>query len=159
MEKFIVYCEENADEIDLQGLSQAIAESVQTNTPLAIELLFVDAEEIRSLNKQTRGVDSVTDVLSFPTLDGIKNKRIDGKEHPFDVDEDGNLLLGSIVICKERAKEQAEEYGHSLRRELAYLFVHGVMHCLGYDHMVDEEKAEMREKEEFVLKKMGITRE
>ena len=65
MEKFIVYCEENADELDLQGLSQAIAESVQTNTPLAIELLFVDAEEIRLLNKQTRGVDSVTDVLSF----------------------------------------------------------------------------------------------
>ena len=67
-------------------------------------------------------------------------------------------MLGSVVVCCERAREQAEEYGHSYNRELHYLLVHGIMHCLGYDHMTDTEKAEMREKEEFILAKLGITR-
>jgi probable rRNA maturation factor len=69
------------------------------------------------------------------------------------------LFIGSIAVCVERAREQAEEYGHSMEREVHYLIVHGVMHCLGYDHMTDEEKAEMREKEELVLGKLGILRE
>jgi probable rRNA maturation factor len=68
------------------------------------------------------------------------------------------LLIGSIVVCCDRAREQAEEYGHSYNRELHYLLVHGIMHCLGYDHMQEDEKAEMREKEEFILSKLGITR-
>ena len=76
-----------------------------------------------------------------------------------EIDEEGNLLIGSIVICCDRAREQAEEYGHSYQRELHYLIVHGIMHCLGYDHMTDEDKAEMREKEEYVLSKLGIVRE
>ena len=67
--------------------------------------------------------------------------------------------MGSIAVCLERAKEQAEEYGHSFGRELYYLLVHGVLHCLGYDHMNDEDKAEMREKEELILTKLGKTRE
>jgi probable rRNA maturation factor len=66
--------------------------------------------------------------------------------------------MRSIAVCIEKAKEQAEEYGHSYERELHYLLVHGIMHCLGYDHMTEEEKAEMREKEEYILGKMGITR-
>ena len=69
------------------------------------------------------------------------------------------MFVGSIAVCKKRAAEQAEEYGHSYRRELNYLLVHGIMHCLGYDHMTEEEKSEMREKEECILGKMGITRE
>ena len=74
-------------------------------------------------------------------------------------DEEGRILLGSIAICIERAQEQATEYGHSYQRELHYLLVHGVMHCLGYDHENENDKVLMREKEESVLKKMGITRE
>ena len=159
MSIFKVYCEETDAELDLPALERVIGESVTADVPLAIELLFVSAEEIKALNSETRGVDKVTDVLSFPTLDGIKNQAIAGKNHPFDMDENGNLLLGSIVICKDRAQEQAEEYGHSYERELNYLFVHGVMHCLGYDHMTDEEKSEMRAQEERVLAKLGITRE
>ena len=131
---------------------------MQSDTPVVVELLFVDEAEIQALNNETRGIDKVTDVLSFPTLDGIKGKPIVGEKFPFDKDEEGRLVLGSIVICKARAKEQAEEYGHTYERELHYLFVHGVMHCLGYDHMTDEERAEMREREEKVLAKLGITR-
>lgn len=157
MANFCIYCDDETG-LELARLERAIGESVLSDIPLAIELLFVSEDEIRALNADTRGVDKVTDVLSFPTLDGIKDKPICGKEHPFDVDEKGNLLLGSVVICVQRAKEQAEEYGHSYNRELHYLFVHGVMHCLGYDHMEDGEKAEMRAREESVLQKLGIGR-
>jgi probable rRNA maturation factor len=103
-------------------------------------------------------MDKVTDVLSYPALDGIKGQAIKGEEHPYEIDEEDNLLIGSIVICCDRAREQAEEYGHSYNRELHYLIVHGIMHCLGYDHLTDEDKAEMREKEELVLGKLGIVR-
>ena len=75
------------------------------------------------------------------------------------MDEDGNIFLGSIVICEKRAREQAEEYGHSYMRELHYLAVHGLWHLLGYDHMTEEDKPEMRAKEEKILSKLGITRE
>ena len=158
--QFFIDCEEQMEnETHLSGLLSALEESVQTDVPLAIEALFVSAEEIRELNARTRGVDKVTDVLSFPTLDGIKGEAIYGEDHPFEIDEEGCLLVGSVVVCCDRAREQAEEYGHSYNRELHYLLVHGIMHCLGYDHMTDEDKAEMREKEEQVLNILGITRE
>lgn len=160
MSKFLVYTDETElSEMQIDALCKALGEFVQADVPLAVEYLSVSGEEIRRLNRETRQTDKVTDVLSFPTLDDIKGKPLCGADYPYDVDEEGNLLLGSIVICKERAKEQAEEYGHSYERELHYLFVHGVMHCLGYDHMTDEEKAEMREKEEEVLQKLGIVRQ
>lgn len=81
------------------------------------------------------------------------------KDFPCDIDEEKNLFIGSVAVCVKRAKEQAEEYGHSYNRELHYLLVHGIMHCLGYDHMTDEERAEMRGKEELILGKLGIKRE
>ena len=158
MSKFFVDCEET-EELKLLPLQEAIGAVVVCDAPLCVELLFVDSEEIRSLNAETRGVDKVTDVLSYPTLDGIKGKAIRAQDFPYDMDEDGRLVLGSIVICKDRAREQAQEYGHSYERELHYLIVHGVMHCLGYDHMTDEEKAEMRAQEERVLSAVSITRE
>ena len=159
MSKFIVDCDDEVrSEVDVETLQKAVGEFVQTDTPLTIEFLFVDNEEIRRLNAETRGVDKVTDVLSYPTLDGICGVEIKGENFPFDKDDDGNLCIGSVVVCRERAKEQAEEYGHSYRRELHYLFVHGVMHCLGYDHIEEQDKTEMRAAEERVLEKMGIVR-
>ena len=115
-------------------------------------------DNVSALEKAMDGfVES--DVLSFPALEDIKGAAIRGADYPFETDEEGNLLIGSIVVCCDRAKEQANEYGHSYNRELHYLLVHGIMHCLGYDHMTDEDKAEMREKEEEILVKLGITRE
>ena len=140
------------------AIGEAMDGFVRANVPLSVELLFVDEAEIRRLNLETRGVDKVTDVLSFPTLEDIKGEELFGENYPYDIDEDGVLTLGSIVVCKKRAREQAEEYGHSYERELHYLIVHGIMHCLGYDHETDEEKKEMREKEELILKKLGIAR-
>ena len=160
MSEFYIYADgEEISAVRLTALEKAIGEFVQSDTPLAVEFITVSAEEIQTLNTQTRGIDRVTDVLSYPSLDGIKGKAIVGKGHPYDIDEEGRLVIGSIAICTDRAKEQAQEYGHSYERELHYLLVHGVMHCLGYDHITDEEKAEMRACEERVLTKLGITRE
>lgn len=157
---FSIYCEEfeEISEQSLLALQNSMEGFVQSDVGLAIELLFVDEEEIQRLNKETRGMDKVTDVLSYPSLDGIQGKELLKEEHPYEIDEEDNLLLGSIVICTKRAKEQAEEYGHSYERELHYLIVHGIMHCLGYDHITDEERAQMRAKEEYILSKLGITR-
>ncbi len=160
MKKFVIYCEEEEfPSSRVEALENAMEGFVETDVPLAIEVVFVDGEEIRRLNREMRDTDKVTDVLSFPTLDGIKGQVIHGEDYPFEIDEEGNLLVGSVAICCDRAREQAAEYGHSYERELHYLLVHGIMHCLGYDHMTDEEKAEMREKEELILGKLGITRE
>ena len=157
--KFFLYLdEEEGADLQVEKLQDALWKSVQSDVGLSLEVVFVDGEEIRALNKDHRGVDSVTDVLSFPSFEGIKGQPLKKENFPYGLDEEGNLFLGSIVICRQRAKEQAEEYGHSYARELHYLLVHGAMHCLGYDHMTEEEKAEMRQKEEEVLSMIGMQR-
>ncbi len=150
-----IYCDEN----DFSPLARAFDGEIQADCPLALEIIFADREEIKRLNSEFRKIDRETDVLSFPTLDGIRGKALKAADYPFDCDEDGKLFLGSIVICTDVAKAQAEEYGHSYERELYYLTAHGVCHLLGYDHMTDEDKTEMRAKEERVMKKLNLTRE
>lgn len=156
---FRIYCEEGLSEKELRAIEKAMDGFVCSDVPLAVEFVFTDEEEIRRLNRETRKTDKVTDVLSFPALDNVRGRALTKEDFPCDVDEEGNLFIGSVAVCVERAKEQAEEYGHSYERELHYLLIHGVMHCLGYDHMTDEDRAEMREKEEFILQKLGISRE
>lgn len=112
-----------------------------------ISLTLVEPEEIKSLNAEYRNVDSVTDVLSFPQFE-------DKEQMP----SEGELCLGDVVICVERAQQQAEEYGHSFEREMVYLLVHSLLHLLGYDHMDDDEKAIMREKEEHVMEHVNLRR-
>ena len=160
MRDFVLLCEdEEFPKERVRALEEALQGFVETDVPLCVEFVFVDGEEIRRLNREMRSVDKVTDVLSFPSLDGIKGQAIRGAEHPYDLDEEGNLLIGSVAICLDRAREQAEEYGHSFERELHYLIVHGAMHCLGYDHIADADKTEMRAEEEQVLSALGITRD
>ena len=159
MTKFYFECEDELFPNErIEALQGAFADVVEADGCLCFEFLFVDEEEIQRLNRETRSIDKVTDVLSYPSLDEIKGEALSGEDFPFDIDEEGNLVIGSIAICCQRAKEQAEEYGHSYERELHYLIVHGIMHCLGYDHIEEEDKAEMREKEEYILGKLGITR-
>lgn len=114
-----------------------------------VSVTLVDNARIRELNAEFRDIDKETDVLSFPL----------GDEAGFEVDPDTDaILLGDIVISLERAAAQAEEYGHSFRREVAFLVTHSLFHLLGYDHMTPEEEAEMFAKQERVLEKLGITR-
>ena len=122
----------------------------------------VDAETIRALNREYRGVDRSTDVLSFPSATLKAGEPIREEEHPDCVEfgkRHGRMYLGSVVICKKRAGEQAEEYGHSYEREVCYLAVHGFLHCLGYDHMEEEEKKVMRAREEEIMRAIKLGRE
>lgn len=150
-----IYC----DDFDFSALSSAFEGEAESDCPLSAECVLVDEDEIRRLNRETRNVDAVTDVLSFPSLDGIRGARLEKKAFPADIDEEGNLFLGSIAICVKCAKEQAEDYGHGYNRELHYLLTHGLFHLLGYDHMTEEDKPQMREREERVLAKLGLTRD
>ena len=119
--------------------------------PAEVSVTFVDNEQIRELNAEYRNKDSATDVLSFPL----------GENGEYDVNmETGALLLGDIIISVPRAIEQAEMYGHSLRREIGFLTVHSMLHLLGYDHENEGiEAVRMREKEEQVLNKLGLKRD
>lgn len=112
-----------------------------------VSLSFVDNKEIHELNRDYRGVDRATDVLSFPLL-----------TDEFDVELE-EVSLGDIVISLERALEQSIEYNHSFEREVCFLVCHSMFHLLGYDHDTDENTKEMRSKEEHILNKLSITRE
>lgn len=112
-----------------------------------VSVTFVDEDEIQSLNRDYRNKDSVTDVLSFPTLDD------DCEIVPFD---DEAIMLGDVIICAKRCAEQAKEFGHSLEREVAYLTIHSVLHLLGYDHMTDEEEKEMTGKQDEIIQKVRL---
>ncbi len=105
---------------------------------------------IHTLNKEYRGIDRPTDVLSFALNESEEPEMVDGPEVN---------VLGDLIISVERAEEQAADYGHSLRREVAFLTVHGMLHLLGYDHMEDEEREEMEAEQRYVMEKLGITRE
>ena len=128
-----------------------------------ISLLFVDNSEIREINNETRGIDRETDVLSFPMLDFEENKVYKDMYLDFEFDEtfkDGNeVVLGDMVLSLEKALEQSKDYGHSYEREVSYLVVHSILHLLGYDHMVEEDKNKMRKREEEILNKLDIRRE
>ena len=112
-----------------------------------LSVLLCNNEYIHKLNKEYRQIDRPTDVLSFALNEGEDNGEVESH------------LLGDLIISLERTAEQAQEYGHPFERELAYLTVHGCLHILGYDHMTDEDKQEMRTEEEFVLGNLGYVRE
>lgn len=134
----------------------------EVNIPFEISLLFVDNDEIREINNETRNIDKETDVLSFPMLDYPKDKAFKDVYKNYEFDEtymDGEeLVLGDIVLSLEKALEQSKEYNHSFKREASYLVVHSVLHLLGYDHMEEEEKKVMRKREEEILGQLDIRR-
>jgi probable rRNA maturation factor len=125
----------------------AVLELEKFEGPAEISVTFTDNEEIRKLNAQYRNIDAATDVLSFPM----------GENGEYDTNmETGAKILGDIVISVEKAVEQAEAFGHTLQREVAYLTAHSVLHLLGYDHVENMEKVRMREKEELVMDQLGL---
>lgn len=138
---------------EMDGFFRSITEKLMEYegiiTTIEVSLTFVDNEQIRVLNAQHRGKDSATDVLSFPQYQALKDEE--------EVDEE--LYLGDVVISLEKAMEQAEAFGHSVGRELCYLYAHSILHLLGYDHETDEEKEEMRKLEEWVLTEVKMTRD
>ncbi len=151
-----IICDDGFD--TLENLAKAVSKTLNQTYNLSAEVVFVSPNEIQALNSSTRGIDRVTDVLSYPTLEGIKGKVVNPKDFPLELDDDGNLFIGSIAVCIEKAEEQAKEYGHSLTREITYLICHGLLHLFGYDHEIDDDKKEMRALEEEIMTFIKITR-
>jgi len=127
-----------------------------------VSVIFIDNEEIKQINLEHRGIDKITDVLSFPMLHYPENKVFKDVYIDYEFEQsdlyDGKLVLGDVALSLEKSKEQSEEFGHSFIRECAYLTVHSVLHLLGYDHMEEEQKNIMRRREEEILNNFKISR-
>ena len=134
---------------------ETVLENENFNEECEVSLLITDDEAICEMNTEFRSKPTPTDVLSFPMLEFDEDGNIISGDDEFD----DTLLLGDIVISLERAQSQAEEYGHSLEREIGFLCAHSTLHLLGYDHEDSEEsRLTMRQKEEEALSKIGLTR-
>lgn len=151
-------------ELDCEALAKKVAQSVLEleNCPYdsQVNLVLTDNSGIHEVNRQFRGIDAPTDVLSFPMIPfetPADYQILDQDESFFDLDTE-ELLLGDIMISAERVISQAEDYGHSIKREFCFLVAHSMLHLLGYDHMVPKEAAIMEQKQEAALEKLGITR-
>ena len=132
----------------------------QPTKNIKYNLYVVSKDFIHNLNFNARGVDRATDVLSFPNLNLTAGEVIDVNQYKLDIDPmDNSLLVGEIFICNEVAKSQAKKYNHSYRREFCFLFLHGVLHCLGYDHIKDDERVIMEDMQRKILDKCKITRD
>lgn len=166
MSLFVENETEETFDFDIEQIVDLVSKEVleEENCPYEtqINVLLTDNAGIREFNKEYRNIDRETDVLSFPNLDF-------DTPAAFEIDEDreadyfdpetGELILGDIIISVDRVKEQAESYGHSRKREFAFLVAHSMLHLCGYDHMEEAEAAVMEAKQEAVLQKLGITRE
>lgn len=156
----------NQFEFDFEEIAKKVVEACldieECPYEAEVSILLTDNEQIRQINQEYRDIDSPTDVLSFPAIEYDTPGDFSMLEeaaltcfHP----ETGELLLGDIVISIERAKAQAEEYEHSLMRELAFLIAHSMFHLFGYDHMEEEERKIMEDKQRDVLNRLQILRQ
>ena len=150
------------DRMLLQRCADAAQAAEDVDMPLAAFVSIVGDDEIQTINREQRGRDVSTDVLSFPTVNypagktaGACKKRLLAEYDP----ELGASVIGDIIISMDHVRAQAQEYGHSERRESGYLLTHGLFHLMGYDHMTDTDKPVMRAMEEKALASIGLTRE
>ena len=149
------------EETLIRTVAEAALEEEGCPFEAEVDVLLTDNEAIRVINKEERGIDRATDVLSFPYVEFSLPGDFSGLEddptlfHP----ESGELLLGDMVISLEKVREQAAEYGHSEKRELAFLAAHSMYHLMGYDHEEEKERLDMEAKQEALLQRLGITRE
>lgn len=153
-------------DLDYEALIEKVVEEAldAEGCPYEIELniILTDNKEIQAINKEYREVDAPTDVLSFPLVDYSSPSDFSHLEEAADDyfnPETGELLLGDIILSVEKVMGQAVEYGHSEERELGFLIAHSMLHLFGYDHMEEDERAVMEEKQKIILDSLGITRD
>ncbi|MDE6060597.1 MAG: rRNA maturation RNase YbeY [Clostridia bacterium] len=135
----------------IRKVERACFKEVGQENFFVVDLTVVDGETIRELNNSARGVDKVTDVLSFPCFDKLSLPVGENKFNACDYDGK-RVMLGSIMICRQRAQEQAEEFGHSYARELGFLTCHGLLHLLGFDHIEKDDEEIMTAHQREVMK-------
>lgn len=144
---------------DIIRIFKEISTNFSLPENIVVNLTFVSEKRIKELNNSTRNINKVTDVLSYPYTNLKVGEKLNTNEYKFFIDEKTGLLeFGDIYICSKRAEQQAKEYGHSLKREICFLFCHGMLHCCGYDHIVEKDAKVMEEMQNNVLTKLGITR-
>ena len=146
----------------LDQIMDAVMEMEDCPYETTVNLLITDNAGIREYNKNYRDLDQETDVLSFPNIPfehAGDFRPVESKEADCFDPESGELILGDIILSVDRILSQAQEYGHSVLREFAFLVAHSMFHLCGYDHMEEQDAAVMEDKQEEVLKKLGITRE
>jgi probable rRNA maturation factor len=147
---------------ELENVIKNAIKTALTNEGLKVKteisMILIDDNEIKQINKEFRGIDKATDVLSFPAFDDQEDFNLLINDcSAVDMNSEA-LVLGDIAISLETANRQSIEYGHSFYREAAYLTVHSILHLLGYDHMEEDEKKVMRDREEIIMNKVGLTR-
>ena len=166
----MTFCVENETDIRFDFDEKLLVSEVASHTlskvecPFEVEVnvLITDSKGIQAYNQEFRGIDKETDVLSFPAVDYIEPADFsvasanDAEYFNPDTDE---LVLGDIVLCADRVFSQAEEYGHTVKREFAFLIAHSMLHLVGYDHMTKDEEEEMFSLQEKILEELGIVRE
>lgn len=135
--------------------AKMVIEHEEFDLDVEISVSIVDNNEIRQINKEFRGIDKETDVLSFPLLEYDENGNYISEDFS---EDDENILLGDIIISWDKVISQAEEYGHGLERELGFLVVHSMLHLLGYDHEEPEQEKEMFALQDVILNKIGLMR-
>ncbi len=147
-------------EKNLHRVIDEVARLLSLPKNIKVNLNFVDEKTIQELNKSTRAIDKVTDVLTYPYVELKPNEKLDVSKYSFDLDPtDGTLTIGDIYICVPRAREQADAFNHSLNREICFLFCHGLLHICGYDHINEKDSETMEALQEKILDSLKITRE
>ncbi len=153
----------NIDEkfkLDFERVFNKVVEELFLPKKVKVIVTGVDESEIRKLNKETRNIDKVTDVLSYPYTNLKVKEKLKLKDYALDIDpEDKTLTIGDIYICEKRASEQAKEYNHSLKREMCFLLCHGLLHICGYDHIEKQDAIIMEQKQDEILNSLNILRE
>ena len=160
----IEYEVEFTTDFDKEKIYRSVVDTVLDNFDCPydceVSLLFVEDEQMREINNETRGIDNSTDVLSFPNVnfeEAGKFDTIDEAEDYFEPDS-GELILGDIVLSVDKIREQAKEYGHSELREYSFLICHSMLHLLGFDHMEEDERKEMEALQTKIMELLNITR-
>jgi len=165
----VLYDNECNEEIDealnpkelAEELLEATLDYLKCEYECECNLIVTTLEAIHELNSQTRGIDRPTDVLSFPMIDFLSPcdySCINEDDFTLFNPDTGELMLGDIVLCREKVLEQAESYGHSVKREFSFLIVHSLLHLFGYDHMDDNERKAMEDVQNNILNTLHITR-
>lgn len=164
MKLYLTYEEEERPDLDFdwEETAAAVGEAVlkAENFPCGVEvsLVLTSEEEIQRINREFRGIDAPTDVLSFPAIPFESPCKLPAQENAYKNPDTGNIILGDIMISVPRVFGQAAAYGHNAKREFSFLVAHSVLHLLGYDHIEPDQARIMEEKQENILNSLGIYR-
>ena len=142
----------------IKQLLKKAVQKLEQNPNIEISISFLTEDEIKVINNSQRGIDSVTDVLSFPYLQLKPFEKVNADNDQDKNPRTGNVLMGDIMICPVRAQQQAIEYGHTLKREISFLALHGFLHLCGFDHLDQQQEEQMTATAESILQSLKITR-